>query len=256
MKMLIVVLLVLNTSALMGQEPPVTSGVYQWHGRKVEKDESRERRPILNGHTRDLAHLEIHASTLAPGKTPHPSHAHEAEEELVIVKEGRLKVTIEEESKVLGPGSIALIVPGDEHGFESVGDTQASYYIMKYSSKLPMNKERGKEAGGSLMVDWNELAFNPHDKGGIRRYFDRTTSMCERFEMHVTTLNEGLKSHDPHTHRPAEIILVIEGDTEMQIGEDFYQGTQGDLYFVASEISHAIRNTGQGSCMYFAFQFE
>jgi (S)-ureidoglycine aminohydrolase len=80
--------------------------------------------------------------------------------------------------------------------------------------------------------------------------------MCERFEMHVTTLNEGLKSHDPHTHRPAEIILIIEGNTEMQIGDDFYQGTQGDLYFVASEVPHAIRNTGKSACSYFAFQFE
>jgi (S)-ureidoglycine aminohydrolase len=213
-------------------------------------------RQILQGSTRDLAILEIHGSTLAPGKAPHSSHTHEGEEELVIVKEGQLKVTIEEESKVLGPGSIALILPGEEHGFENAGDTQASYYILKYRSKLPMNKERGREAGGSLVIDWNALAFNPHDKGGIRRYFDRATAMCERFEMHVTTLNEGLKSHDPHTHRPAEIILIIEGNTEMQIGDDFYQGTQGDLYFVASEVPHAIRNTGKSACSYFAFQFE
>jgi (S)-ureidoglycine aminohydrolase len=68
---------------------------------------------------------------------------------------------------------------------------------MKYRSQLPMDKDRGKEAGGSLVIDWNELPFNPHDKGGIRRYFDRATAMCERFEMHVTTLNEGLKSHEP-----------------------------------------------------------
>jgi (S)-ureidoglycine aminohydrolase len=256
MKVLIVLLMVFNASALMAQETTVSSGVYYWRDLKVEGDDSIERRPILIGQTRDLAHLEIHASTLAPGTTPHPSHAHEGEEELVIVKDGQLKVTIEEESKVLGPGSIALILPGKEHGFENAGDTKSSYYILRYQSRLPMDKERGEKAGGSFVIDWNQLAFSPHDKGGIRRYFDQSTAMCERFEMHVTTLNEGLKSHEPHTHRPAEIILVIAGNTEMQIGNKFFQGTEGDLYFVASEVPHAIRNTGKGSCSYFAFQFE
>jgi (S)-ureidoglycine aminohydrolase len=256
MKTLLLMLAMCSKSALVAQENAVRSDVYRWNDLKVEKEASRERRPILKGSTTDLAHLEIHASTLAPGKAPHPAHTHEDEEELVIVKEGQLKVTINEESKVLGPGSIALIVPGEAHGFENAGDTQASYYILKYRSKLPMDKKRGEEAGGSLMIDWNDLEFHPHDKGGIRRYFDRPTAMCKNFEMHVTTLNEGLKSHEPHTHRAAEIVLVIEGNTEMQIGDKFYQGTQGDLYFLASEIPHAIRNTGEEPCVYFAFQWE
>lgn len=256
MKSIVLIITMLNTLTLIAQETTVRSDVYRWNDLKVEKDASRERRPVLKGSTTDLENLEIHASTLAPGKAPHPSHTHDTEEELVIVKEGQLKVTIKEESKVLGPGSIALIVPGEEHGFENAGDTQASYYILKYRSKLPMDKKRGEEGGGSLMIDWNDLAFNPHDKGGIRRYFDRPTAMCKRFEMHVTTLNEGLKSHDPHTHRAAEIVLMIEGNTEMQIGDEFYKGTQGDLYFLASEIPHAIRNTGKEACVYFAFQWE
>ena len=74
--------------------------------------------------------------------------------------------------------------------------------------------------------------------------------------MHVTTLNEGIKSHEPHTHRAEEIILVIDNKTEMQIGSDFYKGVTGDIYYVASNIAHAIRNDGVGPCMYFAFQFE
>ena len=47
-------------------------------------------------------------------------------------------------------------MPGDEHGIENAGNTQATYYILKYKGKLP-NIERGKQAGGSFMLDWNEL---------------------------------------------------------------------------------------------------
>ncbi len=256
MKYILLIFMMLSNSLLWGQENPVKSGIYRWNDLKVEKKASKESRAILQGSTRDLSHLEINAITLAPGKNPHPSHTLEAEEALMIVKDGQLKVTINDKSSVLGPGSIALIMPGDNHRFENAGNSPASYYIMNYRSKSPINNERGKEAGGSIMIDWNDLAFHTHDKGGVRRYFDRATAMCKNFEMHVTTLNAGIKSHEPHTHRAAEIILMMHGNTEEQIGNKFYQGTEGDLYFLASEIPHAIQNTGNGQCMYFAFQWE
>jgi len=80
--------------------------------------------------------------------------------------------------------------------------------------------------------------------------------MSKRFEMHVTTLNVGIKSHEPHTHRAEEIVLMINGNTEMEIGNGLYKGTDGDLYFLGSNIPHAIKNIGTEPCMYFAIQWE
>lgn len=74
--------------------------------------------------------------------------------------------------------------------------------------------------------------------------------------MHVTTLNPAIKSHEPHTHEPAEIVIMMEGTTEMEIGDGIYPGQAGDIYFLGSNIPHAIRNTGSKSCMYLAFQWE
>jgi (S)-ureidoglycine aminohydrolase len=91
------------------------------------------------------------------GEAPHPPHVHNDEEELMIIKEGQVKITIAGKSKTLGPGSIAFAMPGDEHGIENAGNTQATYYILKYKGKFPMNLERAKQAGGSFMLDWNEL---------------------------------------------------------------------------------------------------
>jgi (S)-ureidoglycine aminohydrolase len=122
---------------------------------------------------------------------------------------------------------------------------------MKYRSREPVRR-----TGRSFVKNWNKIAFKPHSKGGIRNYFELSTPMSERFEMHVTTLNEGLKSHEPHTHRAEEIVLVIDNKTEMQIGEKFYKGGPGDIYYLGSNVPHAIRNEGNGTCTYFAFQFE
>ena len=80
--------------------------------------------------------------------------------------------------------------------------------------------------------------------------------MQKRFEMHITTLKEGLSSHDPHTHRAEEIILMINGETEMLIGDKNYQGKTGDFYYAGSNMLHGIKNIGQAACMYFAIQFE
>ncbi|MCK0147595.1 hypothetical protein MWU78_18215 [Arenibacter sp. F26102] len=56
-----------------------------------------------------------------------------------------------------------------------------------------------------------------HDKGGVRNYFHRPTAMCAYYEMHVTTLNPDIKSHEPHTHYATEIVLVFNGQTEMEM---------------------------------------
>jgi hypothetical protein len=77
-----------------------------------------------------------------------------------------------------------------------------NYFVLIYKSKSPREKE---EIVKSQIVDWTNLIFKPHDKGGRRDFFDRPTAMFNRVEMHVTTLNEGLNSHLPHKHIAEEM---------------------------------------------------
>ena len=80
--------------------------------------------------------------------------------------------------------------------------------------------------------------------------------MSPRLEMHVSTLNPALKSHEPHTHRAEEIVLLMEGQTSMQIGYAFFRGKPGSVYYLGSNVLHAIKNEGTRPATYFAFQFE
>lgn len=237
------------------QEDTVTSDIYRWQDLKVEKQDSRKKRQILDGPSAFMERFEIHTTTLKPGKAPHPPHSHDTEEELIIVKEGQLKVTIAGESEVLGPGSVAFAEIGDQHGFENAGNTKATYYVIKMKTRGNPDRDRGESAGGSFMINYRKLEFKPQDKGGVRQYFRRSTALFDYFEMHMTTLKRGIQSHPPHTHKAAEIILVVEGKVEEQIEEAFHDGKAGDLIFLASESSHAIRNRGKKPCRYFAFQW-
>ncbi|MFD2933422.1 cupin domain-containing protein [Spirosoma flavum] len=243
----------LTTTLTLAQ--PIESKVYVWAKASTVKKENSEQRAILQGTSIDFQHIEIHATTLPPHQAPHPAHTHD-DEELIIIKEGKLTITINGKTRTLGTGSIALFMPGDKHGFDNKEDSPATYYVMRYASKEPKDMERGKKAGGSFWVDWNDVPFQPHDKGGIRRMFDRPTAMTKRFEMHVTTLNEDLWSHPPHTHRAAEILLMVDSTAQESIQGGLHPATAGDLIFLESNVPHAIQNTSRGTCTYFAFQFE
>ncbi len=248
--------LLLWISLLSAQTDSVRSGVYYWKGLNAVDHRAIDYRPILKGSAADFSLLNINAVHITPGQAMERGDTAIGMEELIIVKEGRFKVTMKNDTTVLGPGSIVLVMPGDNYRIENASTDPGAVYSMQYSSKSSPDLGREKKAGGSLIVDWNGLVFKEHERGGIRQYFERPTVMTKRFEMHVTTLKEGIKSHEPHTHRAEEIVLIIDGNVEMQIGEGFKKASAGDLIFLGANVPHALKNIGKSSCRYFAFQWE
>ncbi len=233
----------------------IESGVYKWSDFKPKQGDLRESRTFFEGSSPHFEYLRIHSTTQFPGAAPSTAHANEEHEECIIVKEGTMKVTIEGQSKVLGAGGVILLMPQQNHSLQNIGDTNLTYYVMKYKSKKEMNIERGMKNGGSLMLNSDSLVFKTSKRGGGRKYFDRSTAMCERFEMHVTQLNEKGPSHEPHKHVETEIILMISGNTEMTIEGKEYSATAGDFYFMNSQLLHGVRNAEDKPCSYFAFKW-
>jgi (S)-ureidoglycine aminohydrolase len=252
MKNFSTILLLFLSLSVSAQFSSIPAAVYRWEGVPVSKKANSEQRVLLEGTTPAFTHVKVHATTVAGGKAAHAGHTH-ADEELIIVKEGKLNVTIEGKTETLEKGSIALIMPNDEHALANGGKEPVTYYIMRYETAKPLPE---RKSAGSFVKHWNELEYKTHDKGGRRNVFDRATPHSERFEMHITTLNEGLMSHPPHTHEAAEILLLIEGEAEESIDGKWNPAKVGDIIFLQSMVPHAIRNTGKKPCTYFAFQFE
>lgn len=259
----LILLFCLFQSLAFSQSKPVESKVYYWNDLKVVTRPQGEARPILEGTTPDFKLCKVHASTLLPKSRMRKEAYTQENEELIIVKEGELTVTIEGKTKVLKAGGLALIMSNDLRETENKSDANTTYYVFQFNSVQPVDVERGKKAGGSVMLNWDEVAFKPHDKGGRKDFFNRPTSMAKRFEMHTTTLNAGLMSHAAHTHKPAEIIFLInsqkdEATSQAQetIDGNWQEAKVSDIIFLQSNSLHGIRNTGTGTCTYFAFQFE
>jgi quercetin dioxygenase-like cupin family protein len=88
---------------------------------------------IFRTPTATLDELEMHVTHLPPGKEPHPPHSH-AEEELVIIKEGTLEALQNGKTRRLGPGAVIFQASNQPHGVRNVGETPATYYVVRWTS--------------------------------------------------------------------------------------------------------------------------
>jgi (S)-ureidoglycine aminohydrolase len=253
-KTALLALSLLVTLRIVAQQDTLRSGVYSWSKAKVQTGKMQQRK-VLQGSTLDLAEIEIHTSTLLPGESNHPLKANMEGEELMIIKEGNVRATVENQTKMLGPGGLILLLAGDKQSFTNTSDKPVTYYVIVFKSKDGLDKARGKAGGGSFMKDWSEFEVRQTKIGESRPVFDRPSGMFKRFDVHATALNPGNASHPPHTHRAEEIILMLKGNTAEQIGETFHPATAGDVILLNSKVPHAIKNTGNTQCGYFAIQW-
>ena len=236
-------------------QQPVNSGVFHWNELPVKKEGQRETRKIAEGTTPEFEFFEIHATTQLKGATPRPAHSQKDMEEVIIIKDGTMKCTIGNKTATLGKGSVMLVPPQESQILENAGDGPLTYYVFMFRSKKGMDIERGKKAGGALMLNYDSLPYTEANNKGTRKYFDRPTAMSDNYEMHITYLKQKGPSHAPHQHVDTEIILVIDGDTQMVIDGKTYSGGAGDMYIAVSGKMHGISNVSDKPCSYFAFKW-
>jgi len=110
------------------------SAIWNWNDLKVETTKTGERREVVDSPTSTLKRFRCHVTTINAGLAPHPPHNHGVEE-IVLVAEGQLDVTINGATTRATPGSIVFVSSGDEHGWVNAGDTPATYYVIRVDSE-------------------------------------------------------------------------------------------------------------------------
>ncbi len=115
------------------QKVSLPSGAYRFEVLPVSTEGANSFRSILEGKTHSGFPIELHESALAPGGMPHPPHRH-LHEEVFLIREGTLEVTIAGKATRLGPGSVAFVASNDEHGIRNVGTNHAQYFVLALGS--------------------------------------------------------------------------------------------------------------------------
>jgi quercetin dioxygenase-like cupin family protein len=114
---------------------PMPSGVVDWTKLKVEATAVGQRRAVFDSPSTLMDQVECHVTTVKAGLAPHAPHKH-FEEELIIVKDGTLEVTLNEtETTTVGPGSVIFAASNEMHGMKNVGDRPATYHVLKWRAR-------------------------------------------------------------------------------------------------------------------------
>jgi (S)-ureidoglycine aminohydrolase len=237
---------------IFAQQDSVLSGTYEWK-LPIPQHNKISTAVLLEGTVHDFKWLQI-TSNLITSEKKIKQHVAASYEQLIIIKSGSLTILFNGSTYELTANSVAVLLPGQKYSIRKTGKGSVEFFSMKYTSKKLVDAQRNNK---SFVKIWEQVPFKPNNNGGGRRdFFEQPTPMQKRFEMHVTTLKEGLKSHEPHTHRAEEIVWLLEGETEMQLGNGIVKTAVGGFYYLGSNVSHAIKNIGTKPATYFAFQFE
>lgn len=252
MKKLLAILFLLPL-ATAAQKDTIVSGPYIWK-QPVAKKNGLAAIALVAGKAHDFDWMQLNANTIT-GSREFIQQVAANYEEVIIVRSGSVTIHFNDSAFTLTPHSVAILMPGQKFTLKNAANERSDFYTMIYSKA---SKEIKKEAvKNSFVKIWEDQSFKPNNIGGGRRdFFECATIMQNRFEIHVSTLKEGIRSHDPHTHKAEEIVLLIDGDTEMQIGDQFKKVGAGGFYYLGSNVLHAIKNIGTKSSTYFAIQFE
>lgn len=109
------------------------SSVFDWSKLEVKATRNGERRAVFDSATATLDRLACHVTTVKAGEASHDPHRH-PDEELIIVKEGTVEATINGQAQKAGPGSLFFYASNDLHGLRNVGDTPATYFVLRWTS--------------------------------------------------------------------------------------------------------------------------
>ena len=118
----------------VAQSTILHSSLFNWNDAPQRETPTGSVRLFLRGPTATLPDLDVHLTTVNPGVTM-PSPALRAKEEILILKDGVVDVLLQGEWKRFYPGSVLFNSSFQVHGLRNSGGTQASYYVITWSSK-------------------------------------------------------------------------------------------------------------------------
>ena len=102
---------------------------YKYEELPVKVNKTSRGRAVLKGDTHSGYPIEMHLTELDPGQAPHAPHRH-VHEEIFMLRQGTVDMTISGKTTRLGPGSVAYIASNELHGLVNSGSEAAHYFVI------------------------------------------------------------------------------------------------------------------------------
>lgn len=119
--------------AAADQLPMLGSKVFDWNAVDAKPTDVGSVRSFFRARTATVEQLEVHVTTLNPGKSPHPPHRH-PNEEMIIVQKGAVEALVNGEWKSAGSGSVIFFASNQLHGLRNIGSEPAVYHVINWKT--------------------------------------------------------------------------------------------------------------------------
>jgi len=136
----LVSLLVITAEVAHAAEPAptmekLTSNLFDWESMTVTPTAKGSRRAVFDGPTATVDKMHCHITTLNPGEKSGEASKH-LQEEVIVVKEGRVEANWDGHAKTGGPGSVIFFAAGATTFLRNIGDTPCTYLVIYYTTPL------------------------------------------------------------------------------------------------------------------------
>jgi mannose-6-phosphate isomerase-like protein (cupin superfamily) len=219
--------------------------------------------------------LFVGVDLYAPGGRT-ASHVHPDREKVFAVSEGRVLISVGDESRVLEPGGLAFVPVGVEHGFETAGDENLRVLqVIAY----PVHADGDGDGGVASTVQEGRKGFSrmwsPMDPrhpstvegdhlppgrhvgvlstntliGPGAMYGDSVGGYApsRRMEVGVDIYAAG-GSSPMHAHADREkLFVVLSGQARITVGDESRVLERSGLAFVPADVPHGFENPGTGN---------
>jgi mannose-6-phosphate isomerase-like protein (cupin superfamily) len=217
-------------------------------------------RAVFEAPTPTLEKFEVHVTTLRPGMISHPVH-HHPWEEMLLIKEGSLDVSINGQIHRAGPGYLVFFASHDPHNIKNSGDVPATYYVINFYTDLvhtvgdvPASQRPAPGILPSSVIDCQSLPSTPTPTGSRISVVNSRTLTFERLESHITTLNAGASTQSGMRDSGDEFFVLKSGVIEATVNGVGCMLKAGSCFYCAPNDRRTFRNIGATPASYQVFK--
>jgi quercetin dioxygenase-like cupin family protein len=241
--------------------PPAESTVLgttfvDWDSLIARTTAAGQQRFIFDNPTPTLEKFEVHVTTLNPGMMSHPPH-HHPWEEMLLIKEGDVEVSINGQPHRAGPGYLIFFASNDPHNLKNVGDKPATYYVINFYTDLvhtvaakPAVEQAVPGKLPSSLFDCNSMPATPTPTGSTVNIVNSPTLTFLSLGSHITTLNVGQSTRSEMVDSGDEFVVLKSGTVEVIVNGVASRINAGSVLYWAPNDKRTIRNIGTTPASY------
>jgi len=227
-----------------------------WDALAAHTTANGEQRAVFDNPTPTLEKLEVHISTLNPGKMSHPPHEHPWEE-ILLIKDGEMDASINGVIHHAGPGALIFFASHDVHNAQNNGTAPVTYYVINFVTDLVhtvADKPAAEQAVAGMLpssvIDSNSATAAPTPTGSRASVVDSPTLTFARLESHITTLNVGATTLPDIVDPGDELFIVKSGAIEARVNGVAARINAGSFFYCAPNDKRTFRNIGTVPAVY------